>query len=144
MIFDVHDENWMRMYELAKIYYEHHGNLNIFSNFKTINGYEPDENGVALGRWISYQRKVYRGKDTHKINEEPIKLLNDIGMIWFEEKLNKKLQDEQITPENLERKTIEIQNRFYSVLNNHNSDSLPSSEELNQEFLEQLNIGKKM
>ncbi len=144
MIFDVHDENWMRMYELAKIYYEHHGNLKISFNFKTINGYEPNENGIALGRWISNQRRAYRGKGTHKINEEPIKLLNDIGMIWFEEKLNKKLQDEQITPENLERKTIEIQNRFYSVLNNHNSDSLPSSEELNQEFLEQLNIGKKM
>ena len=65
-------------------------------------------------------------------------------MIWFEEKLNKELQNEQITPENLERKITEIQNRFYSVLNNHNSDSLPSNEELNQEFLEQLNTGKKM
>ena len=135
---------WMGMYKLAKVYYEHHGNLKIFSNFKTINGYEPNENGVALGNWIRTQRQAYRGNGTCKINEESIKLLNDIRMIWFEEKLNKELQNEQITPENLERKITEIQNRFYSVLNNHNSDSLPSNEELNQEFLEQLNTGKKM
>ena len=144
MIWNTDDYSWMRMYELAKAYYEHHGNLEISQRYRTINGYEFNENGVRLGQWISTQRKAYRGNGTCKINEELIKLLNDIGMIWFEEKLNKKLQDEQITPENLERKTTEIQNRFYSVLNNHNSDSLPSSEELNQEFLEQLNTGKKM
>ena len=144
MIFDVYDENWMRMYELAKVYYEHHGDLEISSRFRTINGYEFNENGVRLGQWIVWQRQAYYKKRHGIISPDRIQLLNDIGMIWFEEKLNKKLQDEQITPENLERKTTEIQNRFYSVLNNHNSDSLPSSEELNQEFLEQLNIGKKM
>ena len=57
------------MYELAKEYFEHHGNLKIFSNFKTINGYEPNENGVALGNWIRTQRQAYRGNGTCKINE---------------------------------------------------------------------------
>ncbi len=142
MIWDS-NENWMKMYNLAKTYYEHHGNLKISANFKTNDGYTKDENGCSLGNWINSQRKAYRGKDNNKINEEQIKLLDNIVMVWFEEKLNKKLQEEQITPENFERKTAEIQNRFYSVLNNHNSDSLPSSEELNQEFLEQLNAGKK-
>ena len=45
------------MYELAKAYYEHHGNLEIPMKFKTINGYEPEENGVNLGTWIYTQRK---------------------------------------------------------------------------------------
>ena len=40
------------MYNLAKAYYEHHGNLEIPARFKTINGYEYDENGINLGYWI--------------------------------------------------------------------------------------------
>ena len=56
---------------------------------------------------------------------------------------DEKLQQEQIISKNLERKKKEIQNRFYSVLNNFDSNSLPSSEELNQKSLEQLNTGKK-
>ena len=36
---------WEDKYELAKAYYEHHGNLEVPDNFKTINGYEFDEIG---------------------------------------------------------------------------------------------------
>ena len=144
MIFkNVIETRWMKMYELAKAYYEHNGNLKIDQRFKTINGYEPDENGVALGTWISIQRKAYKGKATNKITQNQIKLLESIGMIWYNDKLDNELQQEQITSENIARKNKEIQNRFYSVLNNHDSESLPSNEELNQEFLEQLNTSKK-
>ena len=68
---------WEDKYNLAKAYYEHHGNLEVQLKFKTINGYEPDENGITLGRWISYQRQAYKEK---KITPERIKLLEAIGM----------------------------------------------------------------
>lgn len=132
---------WVRNYNLAKAYYEHYGNLEIPANFKTINGYEPDENGIALGLWIQTQRKAYKGKGN--ISENQIKLLEDIEMIWFSNSLNKKLQTEPITSENLKRKKEEIHNRFYSVLNNYDSNCSTSREELNQEFFDQLNAKKK-
>ena len=58
----------------------HHRNLKISAFFKTINGFEYDENGVALGRWISNQRLAYNGKGNLKITEEQINLLEQIGM----------------------------------------------------------------
>ena len=50
--------SWYKMYEYAKIYYEHHGNLEIPKGFKTNNGWERDETGkINLGDWISHQRQ---------------------------------------------------------------------------------------
>ena len=50
--------SWKEMYEYAKIYYEHHGNLKVPAGFKTNNGWERDEDGkINLGMWISNQRK---------------------------------------------------------------------------------------
>ncbi len=46
-------ESWMYKYSLAKVYFEHHGNLEIPQGYKTLNGYEYAESGIALGRWIS-------------------------------------------------------------------------------------------
>ena len=71
---------WEDKYNLAKAYYEHHGNLEIPYNFKTINGYEYDENGVKLGIWIHSQRQAFKGKGTTTINKEKIDLLKQIGM----------------------------------------------------------------
>ena len=42
-----YDYQWQKMYELAKKYYEYHKNLNVPQKFKTINGYEPDEDDDA-------------------------------------------------------------------------------------------------
>ena len=50
------EDVWNEKYNLAKSYYEHHGNLSIPQSFKTINGYEPNEEGIALGKWLSQQR----------------------------------------------------------------------------------------
>ncbi len=134
---------WMEKYNLAKKYYEHHGNLEIPSSFKTINGYELDKSGVALGAWIADQRKSYRGKGKSILSDKQIKLLEEIGMMWFYDSLNEKLKQENISSENLETKKIEIQDRFYSVLNNYDSDSILTNKELNDKFLEQLNSRKK-
>ncbi len=80
MIFEkVNDNTWNKMYELAKKYYEHYGNLKIPRNFKTINGYEVDEKGYNLGAWISTQRTSYN-KST--LSEDKIKKLEEIGMMW--------------------------------------------------------------
>ena len=71
---------WEDKYNLAKAYYEHHGNLEIVKKFKTKNGYEYDENGVKLGIWIHSQRKAFKGKGKSTINKEKIDLLKQIGM----------------------------------------------------------------
>ena len=74
----VNEEKWNRKYKLAKIYYENYGNLEVSVNFKTINGYDYDENGIALGRWIDVQRQAYKGNTANKITEEQIELLRQI------------------------------------------------------------------
>ena len=80
MIFeDVHKDTWNKMYELAKKYYEHYSDLKIPFSFKTINGYESDENGYNLGFWISNQRVKYK-KGT--LSEDRIKQLEKIDMIF--------------------------------------------------------------
>ena len=66
--------SWEEMYELAKKYYEHYGNLEIPQKFKTINGYEYDETGINLGVWLASQRQ------NKKLSEKRRKLLNNIDM----------------------------------------------------------------
>lgn len=65
------------MYKYAKIYYEHHGDLEIPVKFKTNNGYTYDEKGkINLGKWIIAQRQ-------HTLPESDRgMLLTQIGMIW--------------------------------------------------------------
>jgi len=144
MIFEnTNDYEWNKNYELAKAYFEHHGNLKVRQHFKTVNGYEEDENGVNLGKWLGTQRYVYSGKKG-KITDEQIKLLEEIGMTWFlKTAVDEKLQQEKISTNNSERKEMEIKNRFYSVLNNYDENSLPTREELNEEFINGLNSHKK-
>ena len=68
---------WEGMYEYAKKYYKHHGNLEILYYFKTNNGYEYDEDGkINLGYWISNQRKKTPQ------NSKEGRLLTKIGMVW--------------------------------------------------------------
>ena len=74
----VKDLKWNKNYELAKKYYEYHGNLKIPKNFKTLNGYEYDESGVSLGVWLAKQRF------NNNLSKERKKLLSDIG-IHFED-----------------------------------------------------------
>ena len=80
MIFEnVNDDTWNMMYELAKKYYKHYGDLKISINFKTINGYKADENGYNLGTWISSQKAYYK---KGSLSEDKIKKLEEIGMIF--------------------------------------------------------------
>ena len=80
MIFGIGKQDvWNIMYDLAKKYYEHHGNLKISHSFKTINGYETDEKGYKLGFWISKQRINYKNGT---LSEDRIEKLEEIGMIF--------------------------------------------------------------
>ena len=129
------EEEWNKKYELAKVYYEHYGNLGIPTKFKTVNGYEYDENGVALGMWISAQRNAYKGKSINRINEEQIKLLNQIGMKWFSKNIDIKLQKEEIDEKIINRKKIELYNRFIEYLSKYKANELPLKEEVNLNFI---------
>ena len=139
MIFDARDVKWKEKYELEKAYYEHNNNLKIPRNFKTKNGYEYDEKGINLGGWIKTQRQAYSGIGSSKITEDQIRLLKEIGMVWFSQNKDDKLQLEKLTEENIARKNIEILNRTRSLLNKCSDSELLSKEEINQQFLDELN-----
>ena len=76
----MNEEKWNKKYKLAKAYYEHYENLEVKAKFKTINGYEYDENGINLGDWIYTQRRAYKEQGNSKITEEQIELLEQIEM----------------------------------------------------------------
>ena len=139
MIFDVYGANWKEKYELAKAYYEHNNNLEIPRSFRTKNGYEYEEKGINLGNWINLQRQAYKGRGHSKITEEQIRLLEEIRIIWFSQNKDDKLQLEKLTEENITRKNIEILNRARSLLNKCSDSELLSKEEINQQFLDELN-----
>ncbi len=73
-LIDYNDLQWNKNYELAKKYYEYHGNLEIPVKFKTINGYEYNDTGVNLGKWLYTQRQ------NKNLSDERRKLLSNIGM----------------------------------------------------------------
>ena len=74
MIWDVYEDSWNQNYELAKQYYEEHGNLDIDRDYIV--------NGVRLGNWIVSCRGAKRGKRSRQITEKQIQKLNAIGMEW--------------------------------------------------------------
>ena len=145
MIWSIHDKEWMDKFKLVENYYNYFGDLNIPQNFKTINGYEYDKNGVNLGSWIDIQRQAYNGKNNLKIMPKQIKMLESIGMKWYlSEKKDYKNQNEMIDEKTSISKQIEITNRVHSYLNKQDGSSLPSKEEMNQGLLDELNhVSKK-
>ena len=143
MVPDVYIDNWQKKYNLAESYYKHHGNLEIPDKFKTTNGYEYDEEGVKLGKWISNQRQAYKGQGTCKLTEEQIKLLEKIEIKWFNSNIDKKLQNEIINEQNKKKKQIEILNRVRSYLNTLDENRVYSKEEINLGFVKKLKINKE-
>lgn len=66
---------WEDMYAHAEDYYRTHGDLNVPADFRTGDGY-------ALGVWIQTQRAVRKGLQRGTLDEERIRMLNEIGMLW--------------------------------------------------------------
>jgi len=76
------DMTWDDWYNLAKAYYDKHGNSEIPHRFKTKNGYDYDESGEKLGIWCINQRRTEK-----KLNDNQLKKLNKIKF-RFEKKTN--------------------------------------------------------
>ena len=140
-------EGW---YKLAKAYSEsHNGSLEIPKPFKTFDGVneitEDDpryKNAPDLGAKIVNWRGAYNGTTNGILTFERIKMLEDIGIVWFTDKNNDKLQSQIIDEKNKLKKQKEILNRFNSLLNNYDGESLPSKEDMNDDFIDQLNRKK--
>lgn len=137
----VNYNDWNENYALAQDYYEHHGNLEIPEKFKTLNGYEYDENGISLGMWIQKQRKSYKKE---KLSPERINLLESIGMKWFAYNNINYIEQNVIFDNNTQRLIkLKILNSFKSYLNSLDQNTLPSKEKINQDFLNVLNYTHK-
>ncbi len=65
-------ERWEKNFELACEYYEANKNLNVSDKYKTADG-------VALGRWVEYQR---RKRAEGELEPDRVEKLNSIGMVW--------------------------------------------------------------
>lgn len=78
MILDSLDHFWEQNYNLAKEYYEEHGNLDVPMDYKT-------KDGTLLGRWVGRQRKLRKGIGKGSpLTEDQIKKLDLIGMDWMD------------------------------------------------------------
>ena len=132
---NVYDKKWENNYKLACSYYEYYHNLEIPQKFKTKNGYEHDDDGIALGKWINTQRQYYKNG---KLSQDKIKLLEAIKIKWFSDRNEIKAQQEKITISNKNKKDGEILSRFYSLLSKYDEETLPTVEELNRSMMKQL------
>ena len=132
--------SWEEMYGYARIYYEHHGNLEVPQKFKTNNGWEEDEAGkINLGTWVVTQKQLYKNKEK---SEKQIILLENIGINWLSKKVDDRLQKEEITEKNIKKKQIELLNRTKSLLihiQNRNIESIKDITQINEQFIDELN-----
>ncbi len=62
------EDIWLEKYNLAKKYYEEHGNLDMPSNYVI--------NNIDIGAWLDNQKLYYH---SHKLKEEHLNLLLEIG-----------------------------------------------------------------
>ena len=68
---------------LLRNYYNHYQNLDIKRSFKTFDGINYNENGYPLGNIVSRLRIKYKN---NKLTKEQIYLLENIDMIWSNQK----------------------------------------------------------
>lgn len=66
---------WQQHYAAAKQYFEQNGNLNVPNKYKT-------QDGLSLGSWLTTQRRVRSGQVPGNLDNDRIKMLDEIGMIW--------------------------------------------------------------
>lgn len=73
-----YEAKWQEMYNLAKAYKEHYGNVEVVCSFKTKDGYNYNdgEGSQNLGAWVSEQRRRY---NQGKLNSNRVELLKKIG-----------------------------------------------------------------
>ncbi len=80
------EKKWNMMYSLLVEYYNKYGDSNVTMRFKTINGYEYDDNGLLLGRWVGMQRQLYA---KNQLKSDRIKKLQLLNFVFETKKLEK-------------------------------------------------------
>lgn len=71
----VKEDPWNVRFELVKVYFAEHGDLNIPQDYVT--------QGIWLGKWLYEQRRYGRGKVRNKVlTTEQKRLLENVGMDW--------------------------------------------------------------
>ncbi len=66
---------WEVRYQLAKEYFQAHGNLSIPSKYRA--------EGVWLAKWVNEQKQIRAGKRKGKsLREDQVRRLDEIGMVW--------------------------------------------------------------
>ena len=136
-----YNDDWNEKYALVKNYYERNGNLEIPGRFKTLNGYEYDENGINLRRWLAVQTQLYQKA---RLSTERINLLENIGIKWFAYNNINYTEENVIFDSNTQRLIkLKILNSFKLYLNSLDQNALPSKAEINQDFLDVLNYTHK-
>lgn len=138
MNWDLLDDIWLMMFELCKNYYNYYGNFDVPKKFKTVDGIKYDAEGYNLYDWINTQKRAYVDCNKYKISIKRIELLNSLNIKWFNKPKDLKLQNEEITLENTNRKQQEIINRTYTYLNVFDGNELPSKEDINKKFILKL------
>lgn len=67
---------WETRYQLARRYYEEHGNLSVPGDYV--------EEGVWLGKWVNEQKQIRQGNRPGKnLSAEQTARLEEIGMTWL-------------------------------------------------------------
>lgn len=67
--------SWELMYAEAEKYRAENGDLNVPHRYVSADGY-------ALGAWLDTQRRVRAGKERGALNDERVRLLDELGMRW--------------------------------------------------------------
>ena len=65
------EDSWSIRFELAKVYFDENGNLDISTNYVV--------NGIWLGKWLSEQRKKYK---SGKLSAEYVQQLESLNIDW--------------------------------------------------------------
>ena len=73
------EQKWRKYFDLLRAYYSSHGNLLIPTDYRTLDGINPNESGINLGRFIVNLRSE---KKQGNVPQERIEALDSIGMIW--------------------------------------------------------------
>lgn len=71
-------KKWLENYEIAKEYFEEHGNIVMQPTYTV----EKDGKIYNIGKWVQSQQRVRSGKKPGNLSSKQIKMLDEIGMIW--------------------------------------------------------------
>lgn len=72
MVWGIEQTRWERQYQAALVYYQEHGNLDIPSQYETVDG-------IKLGQWLKRVRRDYK---KGVLEKKAIEQLEAIGITW--------------------------------------------------------------